>query len=136
MKNKALLLAAIPAILLLSACTSMPTDDHKKALLPETAFHIWCTAFTQDDFQTAYDMLSSTSKEGHRKDYGVNNARDYEKHVRKTIPEYKNIFKEAEIRMQIYSGKKALGIAYLSNKKTHEVYFVRENGEWKIEYIS
>ncbi len=135
MKNKALLTAIIPAILLLSACTSLPKDDDKKALLPETAFHMWCAAFTQDDFQTAYDLLSSRSKEGHRKDYGVNNAHDYEKHVRKAIPEYKNIFKEAEIHMRIYSSKKALGHARLNDKKPYEVHFVRENGEWRIDYI-
>ena len=135
MKHKTLLAAIIPAMLLLSACASSQKDDDKKTILPETVFHMWCAAFTQDDFQAAYDLLSSRSKEGHSKDYGVNNGRDYEKHVKKAIPKYKDIFKEAEIHMRIYSSKKALGHATLNDKKPYEVHFVRENGKWRIDYI-
>ena len=142
MKLKALLtLAVVSIMLVVSSCVS-PTGGEKtetptkpKIALPETVFLIWCEAFAKDDFQTAYDMLSTTAKKGQLEQHNIKNAVDYENHVKKTIPKYKEIFQTAAIDVHFFVSNAARGIAQLGDNKTHEVYFVQEDGEWKIDFI-
>ena len=136
-----LILAAAVTIVVVSGCVTT-TEEEKTKLsanqeveLPETAFLLWCEAFVKDDFQTAYDMLSMTAKKGQLEQHNIKNAADYENHVKKAIPKYKEIFQAATIDVHFFVSNSARGIAQLGDNKTHEVHFVREDGEWKIEFI-